>query len=77
MKLCVAYVAPHCRGAGGVVTLADGQTVEYDWLVLALGAETATFGIPGVRQLALPFCTFDDALKARPPWNLLSPEVVL
>ena len=45
------------------MTLADGQTVEYDWLVLALGAETASFGIPGVRDLALPFCTFDDALK--------------
>lgn len=48
---------------GGLITLADGQTVEYDWLVLALGAETATFGIPGVRELALPFCTYDDAVK--------------
>lgn len=45
------------------MTLADGQTVEYDWLVLALGAETASFGIPGVRDLALPFCTFEDATK--------------
>ncbi len=33
--------------------------------MLALGAETATFGIPGVRELALPFCTFDDAVKVR------------
>ncbi len=45
------------------MTLADGQHIEYDWLVLALGAETSTFGIPGVKQLAIPFCTYDDAVK--------------
>ena len=50
---------------GGHITLKDGQTLEYDWLVLALGAETATFGIPGVRELALPFCTFDDTVRVR------------
>ena len=50
---------------GGYITLKDGQTLEYDWLVLALGAETATFGIPGVRELALPFCNFDDAVRVR------------
>ncbi len=50
---------------GGRVVLADGGAVEYDWLVLALGSRTATFGIPGVRELALPFCTFDDAQRVR------------
>ena len=49
--------------AGGRITLADGQHVEYDWLVLALGSETSTFGIPGARELATPFCTYIDALK--------------
>ena len=48
------------------MVLADGGAVEYDWLVLALGSRTATFGIPGVRELALPFCTFDDAQRVRP-----------
>jgi len=52
--------------AGGYITLKDGQTLEYDWLVLALGAETASFGIPGVRELALPFCTYNDAVRVRP-----------
>ena len=51
--------------AGGYITLKDGQTLEYDWLVLALGAETVSFGIPGVRELALPFCTYDDAVRVR------------
>ena len=49
--------------AGGRITLADGQHVEYDWLVLALGSETSTFGIPGAKELATPFCTYIDALK--------------
>ena len=48
---------------GGQVKLADGQVVEYDWLVLALGSETSTFGIEGVKELAVPFCSFDDAMK--------------
>ena len=47
------------------MVLADGAAVEYDWLVLALGSRSATFGIPGVRELALPFCTFDDAQRVR------------
>ena len=48
---------------GGQVKLADGQVVEYDWLVLALGSETSTFGIEGVKELAVPFCSFEDAMK--------------
>ena len=59
-------VRPPCDAcAGGYITLKDGQTLEYDWLVLALGAETASFGIPGVRELALPFCTYNDAVRVR------------
>jgi NADH:ubiquinone reductase (non-electrogenic) len=48
---------------GGTVLLSDGLSVPYDWLVLALGAETNTFGIPGVKELAMPFSTYDDAMK--------------
>ena len=45
--------------------LADGGSVAYDWLVVSLGAETATFGVPGVKDNALPFATFDDAQRVR------------
>jgi hypothetical protein len=37
--------------------------LQYDWLVLALGSSTSFFGIPGVKDLALPFNDFKDALK--------------
>jgi len=49
--------------SGGTVVLSDGTTVEYDWLVLALGGETTTFGVPGAADLALPFSSFEDAVE--------------
>lgn len=52
-------------GGGGTVTLGNGSVVEYDWLVVALGAESTTFGIPGARELAVPFCTYADALQVK------------
>lgn len=50
---------------GGMVKLANGAAVEFDWLVLALGSGVNTFGIPGVKQYAMPFVTYDDAVKVR------------
>ena len=50
---------------GGVVMLQDGASVPYDWLVVSLGAETSTFGIPGVKDCALPFSTYQDAERVR------------
>lgn len=48
---------------GGVVVLSDGASVPYDWLVVSLGAETSTFGVPGVRECALPFATYQDSQR--------------
>lgn len=50
-------------GGGGTVRLVGGNELEYDWLVLALGADTVTYGVPGVRENCLPFATFDDATR--------------
>jgi hypothetical protein len=49
--------------AGGRVLLASGASVEYDWLVLALGSDSVFFGIEGVKEYCLPFCTYDDAMR--------------
>lgn len=38
------------------------RAFSYDYLVLGLGAETETFGIPGVSEYAYKFKTVDDAL---------------
>jgi NADH:ubiquinone reductase (H+-translocating) len=41
------------------------QHVQYDYLVISLGAETNYFGLPGTQEHALPFRSVHDALKIR------------
>ncbi|WP_435358972.1 NAD(P)/FAD-dependent oxidoreductase [Haloarchaeobius sp. DFWS5] len=45
-----------------VVELEDGADVDYDYLVVALGSETAFYGIPGMAENALTLKGLDDAL---------------
>ncbi|MDP3778522.1 MAG: NAD(P)/FAD-dependent oxidoreductase [bacterium] len=47
------------------VTLKHTGIVSYEYLILALGSETAYFDIPGLRENALPLKTFDDAIRMR------------
>ena len=53
----------HGPHAGGRVVLSSGVAVEYDWLVLALGADSVFFGIEGVKEHCVPFCTYSDAMR--------------
>lgn len=46
---------------GGTVRLASGQSIEYDWLVVSLGAAADPRGVPGVRECAHPFVSLEDA----------------
>jgi NADH dehydrogenase len=48
-----------------IVHIAEGPPVPYDHLVLACGATTTSFGIPGVDDYGLPLKTLDDALVLR------------
>lgn len=50
---------------GGTVLLEGGAEVPYDWLVLALGAETNTAMAEGAREHAIAFATLDDAKRVR------------
>src|SRR5262249_14781284 len=46
--------------------VADGiDPLEYDYLVLALGAVVNFFGTPGADQYALPLYTMDDAVRLK------------
>jgi NADH dehydrogenase len=47
------------------VLVEDGRRVGYDYLILAAGATTATFGIPGVEEHSFPLKTMPDALRLR------------
>ena len=45
------------------VELDDGTTVSYDYAVLAIGSQTAFFGIDGLEEHALTLKDLDDALE--------------
>jgi len=47
------------------VILEDGRTLEYDYLVVALGAAPHYFGVPGARERAGSIYTLDQAVAVR------------
>ena len=47
------------------VALEDGRSLGYDTLVLAAGAVTADFGVPGVEEHAFGLKSLDDAVALR------------
>ncbi|KAL0396054.1 UNVERIFIED_CONTAM: Alternative NAD(P)H-ubiquinone oxidoreductase C1, chloroplastic/mitochondrial [Sesamum calycinum] len=49
--------------SAGIVHLESGLLIEYDWLVLALGAEAKLDIVPGAMEYALPFSTLEDAQR--------------
>jgi NADH dehydrogenase len=51
--------------AGRAVVLVDGERVPYDTLVLASGAVSNDFGVPGVAEHTLPLKHVDDAVALR------------
>lgn len=56
---------------GGVVHLESGTVIEYDWLVLALGAEAKIDVVPGSAEHAIPFTTLEHALKVENELKML------
>jgi len=51
--------------AARIVSFAEGPPLPYDYLVLAAGAGTTFFGIPGAEQHAKAIYTMDDAMAVR------------
>ncbi|MNH77836.1 NADH dehydrogenase-like protein YjlD [compost metagenome] len=47
------------------VVLGNGNTLRYDALVIALGSETAFFGIPGLQEYSFILKSVDDANRVR------------
>lgn len=50
------------NSAHQLIKISGDVVLEYDYLVLALGSETADYGITGVTEYAHQFRTLDDAL---------------
>jgi len=47
------------------ITLADGDSVEYDYLLVAVGSQTAFFGIDGLEEYAHTVNSLDDVRGIR------------
>jgi NADH:ubiquinone reductase (H+-translocating) len=47
------------------LTLSDGTKLDYDYLVVASGATTMFYGVPGASEHALPLYTLADARRLR------------
>ncbi|MFC7115226.1 NAD(P)/FAD-dependent oxidoreductase [Natronoarchaeum sp. GCM10025703] len=45
------------------IELSDGETVDYDYALVALGSQTAYYGIPGLEEHSLTLKSLDDALE--------------
>lgn len=45
------------------VSLSDDSDLDYDYLVVSLGGETAYFDVPGAKEYALPFRELADAKR--------------
>ena len=52
--------------AGRSVTLAGGGTVDYDYLIYAVGSGSAGPGVPGAAEFAYPIATLEEAQRLRP-----------
>jgi NADH dehydrogenase len=48
-----------------VLRCQDGSSIDFDYLILAAGAETNFFGVPGMREHAWPLYTLTDAVRLR------------
>lgn len=48
-----------------IVTLLDGRTFAYDYLVLAMGSQTNYFGIEGIEEFAFAFKSSFEALRLK------------
>ncbi|MBA2807945.1 FAD-dependent oxidoreductase [Streptomyces sp. KM273126] len=52
--------------AGRRVTLAAGGTVDYDYLIYAVGSGSADPSVPGAAEFAHPIATLEEAQRLRP-----------
>jgi len=60
-KAAVTHVDPTAQ----TLELENGETLEYDYLVVATGVTTNYFGVPGAREHAMALYTRNEALAVR------------
>lgn len=51
--------------AGKKIVLNKNREYKYDYLILALGSESADFGIPGIKEYGIPLKRLEDAVQIK------------
>ncbi|WP_144118591.1 NAD(P)/FAD-dependent oxidoreductase [Catellatospora sichuanensis] len=62
----VVDTATRIDAAGRRVTLASGGTLDYDYLIYAVGSGSADPSVPGAAEHAYPIATLEEAQRLRP-----------
>ncbi|GIF96367.1 NAD(P)/FAD-dependent oxidoreductase [Catellatospora citrea] len=62
----VVDTATRIDAAGRHVTLASGGTLDYDYLIYAVGSGSAAPSVPGAAEHAYPISTLEEAQRLRP-----------
>ncbi|MEU4677859.1 FAD-dependent oxidoreductase [Micromonospora sp. NPDC023737] len=62
----VVDTATRIDATGRRVTLASGGTLDYDYLIYAVGSGSADPSVPGAAEHAYPIATLEDAARLRP-----------
>lgn len=47
------------------IIFSNGKKYNYNYLIFALGSESADFGIPGIKEYGIPLKTLKDAIKIK------------
>ena len=55
----------YCQDTSAIKGLTSQIAIDYDYLVVGVGAETATFGIPGVQENAIYMKSIQDSRRIR------------
>jgi NADH dehydrogenase len=63
--------------AGRRVTLASGGTLDYDYLIYAVGSGSADLGVPGATEHAYPIATLEEARRLQPAIDAVSASAAL
>ncbi|GAB4050916.1 NAD(P)/FAD-dependent oxidoreductase [Catellatospora paridis] len=73
----VVDTATWIDAAGRRVTLASGGTLDYDYLIYAVGSGSAAPSVPGAAEHAYPISTLEEAQRLRPVVDAAPASAVL
>lgn len=66
--------ATQIRSSGRTVTMASGESLDYDYLIYAIGSGSGGPDVPGAAEFALPIASLEEAQRARSALEAAPPD---